>query len=53
MLNLAATPVEREWMSIVYSFFCKGYNLEGKSSSEKLPRVHKPTPMLWRKGLKL
>jgi hypothetical protein len=37
----------------VYSFFCKGYNLEGKSSSEKLPRVHKPTPVLWRKGLKL
>jgi hypothetical protein len=53
MLNLADTPVETEWMSIVYSFFCKAYNLDGKSSSEELPRVHKPTPMLWRKGLKL
>jgi hypothetical protein len=36
----------------LYTFFPRGYNLEGKSSNRRSPRVHKASAMLWRKGNK-
>ncbi len=39
-------------MSILHTFFPRGYNLEGKSNNRCSPRVHKASAMLWRKGSK-
>jgi hypothetical protein len=39
-------------MRILHTFFPRGYNLEGKSSNRRSPRVRKATAMLWRKGSK-
>jgi hypothetical protein len=39
-------------MSILHTFFPRGYNLEGKSNNRRCPRVHKASAMLWRKGSK-
>ncbi len=39
-------------MSILHTFFPRGYNLEGKSNNRRSPRVHKASAMLWRKGSK-
>jgi hypothetical protein len=39
-------------MSILHTFFPRGYNLEGKSNNRHSPRVHKASAMLWRKDSK-
>jgi hypothetical protein len=52
LFKLAASLLERKWLSILHTFFPRGYNLEGKSNSRCSPRVHKASAMLWRKGSK-
>jgi hypothetical protein len=52
LFKLAASLLERKWLSILHTFFPRGYNLEGKSNSRCSPRVHKASAMLWRKGRK-
>jgi hypothetical protein len=52
LFKLAASQLERKWMSILHTFFPRGYNLEGKSNNICSPRVHKAFAMLWRKGSK-
>jgi hypothetical protein len=41
LFKLAASQLERKWMSILLTFFPRGYNLEGKSNNGCSPRVHK------------
>ncbi len=38
-------------MSILHTFFPRGYNLKGKSNNICSPSVHKASAMLWRKGI--
>ncbi len=52
LFKLAASQLERKLMSILHTFFPRGYNLEGKSNNRRSPRVHKASAMLWRKGSK-
>jgi hypothetical protein len=53
LFKLAASQLERKWISILDTFFPTGYNLEGKSNNRHSPRVHKASAMLWRKGSEL
>jgi len=53
LFKVVASQLERKWMSILHTFFPRGYNLEGKSNNRRSPRVHKASAMLWRKGSKL
>jgi len=53
LFKVVASQLERKWMSILHTFFPRGYNLEGKSNNRHSPRVHKISAMLWRKGSKL
>jgi hypothetical protein len=52
LFKVVASQLERKWMSILHTFFPRGYNLEGKSNNGCSPRVHKASAMLWRKGSK-
>jgi hypothetical protein len=52
LFKVVASQLERKWMSILHTFFPRGYNLEGKSNNRHSPRVHKASAMLWRKGSK-
>jgi hypothetical protein len=53
LFKLVASELERKWISILHTFFPRGYNLEGKSNNRRSPRVHKASAaMLWRKGSK-
>jgi hypothetical protein len=52
LFKVVASQLERKWMSILHTFFPRGYNLEGKSNNRRSPRVHKVSAMLWRKGSK-
>jgi hypothetical protein len=52
LLKVVASQLERKWMSILHTFFPRGYNLEGKPNNRCSPRVHKASAMLWRKGSK-
>ncbi len=52
LFKVVAFQLERKWMSILHTFFPRGYNLEGKSNNRLSPRVHKASTMLWRKGSK-
>ncbi len=52
LFKLAASLLERKWLSILHTFFPRGYNLEGKSNNRCAPRVHKASAILWRKGSK-
>jgi len=52
LFKVVASQLERKWMSILHTFFPRGYNLEGKSNNQRSPRVHKAFAMLWRKGSK-
>jgi len=52
LFKVVASQLERKWMSILHTFFPRGYNLEGKSNNRCSPRVHKASTMLWRKGSK-
>jgi hypothetical protein len=52
LFKVVAYQLERKWMSILHTFFPRGYNLEGKSNNRRSPRVHKASAMLWRKGSK-
>jgi hypothetical protein len=52
LFKVVASQLERKWMSILHTFFPRGYNLEGKSNIRCSPRVHKASAMLWRKGSK-
>jgi hypothetical protein len=52
LFKLVASQLERKWISILHTFFPRGYNLEGKSNNRWSPRVHKASAMLWRKGSK-
>jgi hypothetical protein len=52
LFKVVASQLERKWMRILHTFFPRGYNLEGKSSNRRSPRVRKATAMLWRKGSK-
>ncbi len=52
LFKVVASQLERKWMSILQTFFPRGYNLEGKSNNRRSPRVHKAFAMLWRKGSK-
>jgi hypothetical protein len=50
LFKVVASQLKRKWMSILHTFFPRGYNLEGKSNNRCSPRVHKASAMLWRKG---
>jgi hypothetical protein len=52
LFKVVASQLERKWMSILHTFFPRGYNLEGKSNNRRSRRVHKASAMLWRKGSK-
>jgi hypothetical protein len=52
LFKVVASPLEREWMSILHTFFPRGHNLEGKSNNRRSLRVHQASAMLWRKGNK-
>ncbi len=52
LFKVVASQLERKWMTILHTFFPRGYNLEGKSNNRRSPRVHKASAMLWRKGSK-
>jgi hypothetical protein len=52
LFKVVASQLERKWMSILHTFFPRGYNLEAKSNIRCSPRVHKASAMLWRKGSK-
>jgi hypothetical protein len=52
LFKVVASQLEREWMSILHTFFPRGHNLEGKSNNRRSPRVHQASAMLWRKGSK-
>jgi hypothetical protein len=52
LFKVVSSQLERKWMSILHTFFPRGYNLEGKSNNRCSPRVHKVSAMLWRKGSK-
>ncbi len=52
LFKVVASQLERKWMSILHTFFPRGYNLEGKSNNRCSPRVHKVSAMLWKKGSK-
>ncbi len=52
LFKVVASRLEREWMSILHTFFSRGHNLEGKSNNGRSPRVHQAFTMLWRKGSK-
>jgi len=52
LFKVVASSLEREWKSILHTFFPRGHNLEGKSNNGRSPRVHQACAMLWRKGSK-
>jgi len=52
LFKVVASQLKRKWMSILHTFFPRGYNLEGKSNNRRSPEVHKASAMLWRKGSK-
>ncbi len=52
LFKVVASSLEREWKSILYTFFPRGHNLESKSNNGHSPRVHQACAMLWRKGSK-
>ncbi len=52
LFKVVASQLEREWMSILHTFFPRGHNFESKSNNRRSPRVHQASAMLWRKGSK-
>jgi hypothetical protein len=52
LFNVVASQLEIKWMTILHTFFPRGYNLEGKSNNRCSPRFLNASAMLWGKGSK-